>query len=99
MRNVNVGEVSDAVVKVDFYYEEGDAGEYAPVLRNVVVQKVESRKSRFPIWIRAYRRSPAERIVFEDCRFGNAAEPNVLDNVRDVTLLDVVVTRSGNKKP
>jgi len=69
------------------------------VLRNVVVQKVESRKSRFPVWIRAYRRSPAERIVIEDCRFENAEEPNVLDNVRDMTLLDVVVTTRGNKKP
>jgi polygalacturonase len=99
MRNVKVGEVSDAVVKVDFFYEEGDAGEHDPVLRNVVVQKVESRKSRFPVWIRAYRRSPAERIVIEDCRFENAEEPNVLDNVRDMTLLDVVVTTRGNKKP
>ncbi len=99
MRNVKVGEVSDAVVKVDFYYEEGDAGEHDPVLRNVVVQKVESRKSRFPVWIRAYRRSPAERIVIEDCRFEDVAEPNVLDNVRDMTLLDVVVTTRGKKKP
>jgi polygalacturonase len=99
MRNVKVGEVSEAVVKVDFYYEEGDAGEHPPVLRNVVVQKVESRRSRFPIWIRAYRRSPAERIVFEDCRFENVTEPNVLDNVRDMTLLDVAVTMRGNAKP
>jgi polygalacturonase len=99
MRNVRVGEVSDAVVKVDFYYEEGDTGEHDPVLRNVVVQNVQSRKSRFPIWIRAYRRSPAERILFEDCRFENVAEPNVLENVRDVTLLDVVVTTRGDTKP
>jgi polygalacturonase len=99
MRNVRVGEVSDAVVKVDFYYEEGDAGDHVPVLRNVVVQKVQSLKSRFPVWIRAYRRSPAERVVFEDCRFENVAEPSVLDNVREVTLLDVVVTIRGASKP
>ena len=99
MRNVQVGEVSDAVVKVDFFYEEGDAGTFDPVLRNVVVQNVQSRKSRFPVWIRAYRRSPARGIVLEDCRFENCAEPPVLDNVRDLTMLDVVVTRRTGKKP
>ncbi len=69
------------------------------MLRNVGRAECEGGRAEFPIWIRAYRRSPAERILFEDCRFENVAEPNVLDNVRDVTLLDVVVSTRGTMKP
>jgi len=92
MRNVNVGEVSDAVLKIDFYYEEGDSGGHDPLVRTVVLQRVESRKSRFPIWIRAYRRAPVRTVILEDCDFAQTTEFPVLDNVRDLTLLNVTIT-------
>src|SRR5207247_721106 len=58
MRDVTVGEVADAVVTVDFLYEEGDAGKYPPVVRNVDVRNVTSRKSNYALLLRGYPRSP-----------------------------------------
>ncbi len=89
LRNTRVGQVAEAVVKVDFYYEEGDAGGFTPILRNVEVKNVECGKSQFGIWIKAYERSPATGITLENCVFKNVAEPDVLDNVRNLTLLNV----------
>jgi polygalacturonase len=89
MRNVTVGQVAEAVVKVDFYYEEGDAGEFTPALRNVRVTNVTCKKSMYGIWIRAYDRSPATDIVLEGCTFENIAKPNVLENVKNLTMLNV----------
>lgn len=101
MRNVKVGQVAEAVVKVDFYYEEGDKGSFPPILRNVEVQNVECGKSQFGIWIRAYENSPATGITVRDCTFKNVAEPDVLDNVKDLTLINVktlYTSAKGNSK-
>jgi polygalacturonase len=100
MRNVKVGQVAEAVLKIDFYYEEGDKGSFTPIVRNVEMKNVESDKSQFGIWIRAYESSPATKISVERCTFRNVAEPNVLDNVKDLSLINVQTKyQSEAKKP
>lgn len=99
MRDVRVGQVAEAVLKIDFYYEEGDKGPYTPVVRHITLNNVECGRSQFGIWIRAYDRSPAEHVVLENCTFRNVAEPNVLENVRNLTLINVrTVYRPGEQK-
>ena len=46
-RNIKVGQVADAVMQIDFYYEEGDAGNFTPLVRNVELKNVESNKSKY----------------------------------------------------
>ena len=90
-RNIKVGQVSDAVMQIDFYYEEGDAGSFTPLVQNVELKNIESDKSKFGIWIRAYDRSPATNIYLENCTFTNVAQPNVLENVKDLSMINVKV--------
>ena len=92
MRNVKIGQVAEAVVKIDFYYEEGDKGGFTPIVRNVDVRNVECNKSQFGVWIRAYDRSPATGIHIENCTFKNVAEADVLENVKDLSLINVKTT-------
>jgi polygalacturonase len=89
MRNVKVGQVAEAVLKIDFYYEEGDKGGFTPTVRNIVMNNVECNKSQFGVWIRAYDRSPATGVSLRDCTFRNVSEANVLDNVKDLSLINV----------
>jgi polygalacturonase len=98
MRNVTVGQVAEAVVKVDFYYEEGDAGSYTPALRNVQVRGVTCKKSMYGVWIRAYDRSPATDITLQECTFDNIAKPNVLENVRNLSLISVKMNYAGESE-
>lgn len=81
VRNLIVGEVSEAVLKIDFYYEEGDAGEFIPEVKNIVLEKVESQKSQYAIWIKAYNRSPVQNLSLKECRFVNVKYKNVMENV------------------
>jgi polygalacturonase len=90
-RNIKVGQVSDAVMQIDFYYEEGDAGSFTPLVQNVELKNIESDKSKFGIWIRAYDRSPATNVHLENCTFTNVAQPNVLENVKDLSMINVKV--------
>jgi polygalacturonase len=91
MRNVRVGQVAEAAVKINYYYEEGDGGPFTPVVRNIEVLRLECNKSRFAIWIRAYDRSPATDISIKDCTFNNVAEPDVIENVKNLSLVNVKV--------
>ena len=101
IRNMNVGQVAEAVLRIDFYYEEGDKGAFTPIVRNVEMKNVESAKSQFGIWIRAYDRSPATGVHVENCMFKDVAEADVLDNVKDLSLINVkrvFRTSSGSAK-
>ncbi len=61
MRDVTVGEVAESVVNADFYYEEGEAGGFTPVLRDVEVRSVTSRKSKYAFYLRGFARAPHRR--------------------------------------
>ena len=98
LRNINAGQVTDAILKIDFFYEEGDSGNFVPTVRNIDVRNVNSKKSRFGIWICAFGRSPAENIHIEDCVFENVAEANVIENVKNLTLINVHTKPSKNEE-
>ena len=91
MRDITVGEVAEAIANADFFYEEGDAGAFTPVLRDVEVRNVRSRKSRNMLRLRGYARSPVTDVRMVDCTFDGVAEPDVLEGVRDVVLTNVRV--------
>ena len=91
MRNVTVGQVAEAIVTADFYYEEGDTGAFTPVLRQVDVRNVTSRKSRYAFLLKGYERSPIAGVRVTDCVFDGVENPDVLQNVRDFTLTNVRV--------
>jgi polygalacturonase len=91
MRDVTVGEVAEAIVNADFFYEEGDAGAFTPVLRDVEVRNVRSRKSRNALRLRGYARSPVTDVRVIDCTFDGVAEPDVLEGVREVVFTNVRV--------
>ncbi|MCX6120873.1 MAG: glycoside hydrolase family 28 protein [Ignavibacteriales bacterium] len=97
LRNIKVGQVADAIVKIDFYYEEGDSGGFVPTVRNIDVRNINSKKSRFGIWVRAFDRSPVKNIHIEDCVFENVAEANVIENVKDLTLINVQTKQKNNE--
>ena len=83
-KDIKVGQVAEAVVKVDYFYEEGDAGQFTPVMRNIKVENVTCEKSKFGIWIKAYERSPLKGLEITNCRFNNVKEKDVIENVKDV---------------
>jgi polygalacturonase len=91
MRNVTIGQVAEAVLKINFYYGEGDTGDYPPVVRNINMENVTSKKSRYALFIRAYDRSPATDIYLKDCTFDNVERANVLEGVKNLTLENVKI--------
>ncbi len=90
VRNIAIGEVSEAILKIDFYYEEGDAGKYTPSVSNIVLENITSNKCSYALWIKAYERSQIKKLVIRDSKFDNVENDNVLVSV-DKLLLDNVI--------
>lgn len=89
MRDVTIGEVAEAVVTINFFYEEGDTGAYPPVVRDVEVRNVTSRKSQYALLLRGYKHDPISGVRIADCRFDGVEKPDVIEAVKDLELANV----------
>ena len=91
MRGVTVGQVAEAVVTIDFFYEEGDAGPFPPIVRDIEVRTVTSTKSKYGLLLKGYAKDPITDVRLIDCRFDGVAEGDVIEAVRDLVRTNVVV--------
>jgi len=91
MRNVKIGEVKEAVLKINYYYEEDAEGNFMPVVRNINLENVTSEKSEYAVWIKAFENSPAAEINIKNCDFNNVEKENILENVKDIEVKSVKI--------
>jgi polygalacturonase len=91
MRDVQVGESANAVIRIHFQDKGGDIGGYTPVVRNVYIQNVASRKSRYGLLLDGYERSPITNVVLESCDFKGVAEGNILSHVAGLHMKNVTI--------
>ena len=89
--NINVNQVKNAVLKIDYYYEEGDVGKYLPSIKNVYLKNVVSMKSSYGMWIKAYERSPVKELNLINCDFRNISFGNYIEYVEEINLADFTI--------
>jgi polygalacturonase len=85
VRRVRVGQVKEAVVRINLQYDK-DRGEHYPTVRNIHLQNVASEKSGRPFYFVGLENAKISNVVIEDCTFKNAAQPSVFENVEEVRL-------------
>jgi polygalacturonase len=90
-RNLQIGEIADAVLQIDFYYEEGPNGPERPVVRNIDIRDVTCKKAKFGLNVRGFANAPIENIHLENCTFEHVAQPDVVENVKGLLRSRVVV--------
>ncbi|MEP6621765.1 MAG: glycoside hydrolase family 28 protein [bacterium] len=94
MRDVTVGEVADSVLQVDFLYEEGAKGNFEPVVRDIEMQRVTSRKSKYGVYLVGYDKATIDDIRLIDCTFDGVANGDKIDHVTRLTRKNVRVNGS-----
>ncbi len=82
MRDCTVGEVTEGILSIDLFYEEGEKGPFTPIVRDVELRNITSRKSKYGLYMRAYPKSEISDIRVIDCRFDGVAKGNIADGVR-----------------
>ena len=90
-RNIEVGQVGEAVVAVDFNYEEGENGPFVPILRNVVIEGLKSQKSKRALDLQGLKKAPISSVLLKDCVFDSVNSENILRSVNGLELRNVRV--------
>jgi polygalacturonase len=88
-RNIEVGQVAEAVLAVDFNYEEGENGPFTPILRNVVISGLKSHKSKYALDLQGLRKAPIAGVILKDCIFESVGAGNILKNVNGLEVRNV----------
>lgn len=91
VKNIEVGEVADAVIRINFYYEKGDAGFYTPIVKNIYLYNIKSKMSRYALALDGYERSPITHLVIESCDFRGVKNRNIVNHVKDVQFKNVKI--------
>lgn len=94
VRNVTVGEVSDAILSINCSYHistEGE-GKFVPQIKNVYLTNVTSRKSSFALWLDGIKGiTCVNNIHVTDCVFNGVGNTNQINNIGKVTLKNVII--------
>lgn len=90
IRDVTIGEVQTAIV-IDFDYEEGDAGKFTPVVRNIDIRNLICQKAKQVFQVRGYKRSPIQNLHLSNCHFNNAGNIGVLEQLENFSTTHVTI--------
>lgn len=90
VRNVKVGQVSDAVLRVNLYYAD-ETGDHPPVVRNIFIDNLTSEKSKYAFYFRGLEENPINSITVRNCTFAGASKPSIIENVEKLTLENVTM--------
>jgi len=98
-RNIDVGRVRDAIV-INFYYEEGDAGAFDPIVRDIVIENLSIERADSVFQVRGFDRDPVRDLELIGVDVVAAGEIGTIENVdglvtRDVTINGVAFSGQG----
>ncbi len=93
LRNIEVGQVQEAIVKLNLLYDpkEAEGYNYTPIIENVVVENVESKKSKYALYLDGLENSKIKNIIISNCEFNGVSKGNIISNVEDIKLENVFI--------
>ncbi len=91
VKNIEIGEVKEAVLKINCIYEtKSEKGDYPPLVRNVYLENITSQRSKYPIYLIGLKSVESIKDIFltnvtfigakKDCRISGVTNL-VLENV------------------
>jgi polygalacturonase len=87
MRNVNVGQVKDSVLQIDFLYDEGMRGSFKPVVHNVEMDHVKVAHTPRVLNVRGFPGAEISDVRIYHSVFHQIRKPDVVQDA-DVKLVD-----------
>ena len=91
MRDVTIGEVKQAIVHVDFNYEEGDKGPTRRSFATSTSATSPAGRARWDCSCAATSAPRSSNVRLTNCTFENVAKGDLLEHVRDLALTNVTI--------
>jgi polygalacturonase len=92
VRNIEVGEVKEAVLHIDLEYM-GEKGEFPPTVHNLFLENVTSKKSNMPLYLVGIQGHPIENVHIRNCVFSGAKRASAFEHVGKMTFENVTQPR------
>ncbi len=89
-RDIEVGQVRDVLV-INYHYEEGDAGSFDPLVRDVEVRGLTVREAQRVFQVRGFGRDPVRDLRLLDISVARASEVGIIENVTPLHLQGVEI--------
>ena len=99
MRNCEVGQVSDSILTIDLVYGRVTEGAFKPVVRNVLMENITSKKSPRVLSIVGIPTSTIENIRVVNCTFSGVEGADILAYSGDVAYKNVTVVPAPRARP
>ncbi|MCQ3828615.1 glycoside hydrolase family 28 protein [Microbulbifer elongatus] len=90
VRNLTIGEVKDVIV-INFYYEEGDKGDFDPAVYNIQVENLVCKEAKRAFQIRGFERAPIRDLQIYNSRIDQADSLGVIEEVTGLTVNNVSI--------
>jgi unsaturated rhamnogalacturonyl hydrolase len=84
---VQVGQVADSVLQIDFLYEEGTNGIYKPVARNVAMENITVAHTPRVLNVRGFPGAEISNVRIYNSAFKKIEKPDVVKEA-DVKLIN-----------
>lgn len=100
VRNVIIGEVSEAVLRINLKYDssnEGQEGIFLPIVQNIFLNNVTSGKSKYGIFVEGLEKSKIKNIALQNCSFDSVSNGNIIKNIDGVVVNNFYINDSTFK--
>ena len=76
IRNINISECKESVLKLELYYNRIKEGPFFPRFEDIHMENITCQKSRYGIWVEGYEdRICVSGITMKNCTFDGIKEP------------------------
>lgn len=79
-RNIDIGQVRDAIV-INFFYEEGDVGQFNPVLEDIRIDNITVDHATRAFMMRGYSHTPITGVTLTNLQFKQVDKPSIIENI------------------
>jgi polygalacturonase len=102
VRNLNVGQVKEAVLKINMHYATyaNQTGNFIPEVKNVILENIKVKNGgKYVVLINGQEKAPIENIILRNVTVEKAAENYSLKNVASIKFINTYINNIKIKQP
>ncbi|WP_316930224.1 glycoside hydrolase family 28 protein [Flavobacterium gilvum] len=91
VRNIEIGQVKEAVLKADMFYNVhgNQNGDFIPRIENIYLENVKVKNGgKYSILAKGYKESPVKNITFKNVTIEKVDQPYAIENVENLKFIE-----------